>query len=96
MLNQITTLGQGKQNKNVSWVISNRYSIIHHQYCCLLIADKMIVGIRTQSFFLVDRRRINCIGIERTIQNCSYKPLPRPHALLTSVHPLALVDCRGQ
>ena len=71
-------------------------SIIHHQYCYLFIADKMTVGIRTQSFFLVDRRRINCIGIERATQNCSYKPLPRPPGLLTSIHPLAVVDCRGQ
>ena len=76
--------------------INITFSIIHYQYCCLLIADKMIVGIRRQSFFLVDRRKINCIGIERTTQNCSYKPLPRPHALLTSIHPLALVDCIGQ
>ena len=71
------------------------FSIIHHQCCCLLIADKMIVGIRTQSFFLVDRRAINCIGIERATQNCSYMPLPRPHALLTLMDPLALVDCKG-
>ena len=56
----------------------------------------MTVGIRTQSFFLVDRRRINCIGIEKAAQNCSYKPLPRPPGLLTLTHPLAVVDCRGQ
>ena len=76
--------------------INITFSIIHYQYCCLLITDKMMVGIRRQSFFLVDRRKINCIGIERTTQNCSYKPLPRPHALLTSIHPLARVDCIGQ
>ena len=75
--------------------INITFSIIHHQYCCLLIADKMMIGIRRQSFFLVDRRRINCIGIERATQNCSYMPLPRPHALLTSRDPLARVNCRG-
>ena len=55
-----------------------------------------MVGIRTQSFFLVDRRKIHCIGIERAIQNCSYVFLPK-YPVLTSVDPvLALVDCRGQ
>ena len=63
---------------------------------CFLIADKMMVRIRMQSLFLVDRRNIKCIGIERTIQNCSYEPTYRSHALLTSMDPLAHVDCRGE
>ena len=51
--------------------------------------------VRTQSSFLVDRREINCIGIERTVQNCSYSIL-ESHTLLNSMHVLAHVNCRGQ
>lgn len=70
------------------------YSMIHHQYCLLLIVDKIMVGIRMQSSFLVDRRDINCIGIEKTIQNCSYTTL-RSHTFLNLMDPLTRVDCRG-
>ena len=50
--------------------------------------------VRTQSSFLVDRREINCIGIEKTIQNCSYSIL-ESHSLLNSIDVLAHVNCRG-
>ena len=64
-------------------------------YGLLLITDYVRVGVRAQSSFLVDRRDINCIGIERTVQNCSYTML-KSHSILSSIDTLALVDCRGQ
>ena len=60
-----------------------------------LITGYVMVGVRTQSSFLVDRTDINCIGIERRVQNCSYIML-KSHSILSSMDTLALVDCRGQ
>ena len=60
-----------------------------------LITDNVMVGVRTQSSFLVDRSDINCTGIERRVQNCSYTML-KSHTILSSMDTLALVDCRGQ
>ena len=68
--------------------------MVLYQYCLVLIADKIMVGIRTQSSFLVDRSNINCIGIERTVQNCSYTVL-KSHSLLSLMDPLANINCRG-
>ena len=68
--------------------------IIYHQCCYLLIVDKVKLRNRTQPSFLVDRSNINCIGIERTVQNCSHATL-KSHTLLNPVDPLAIVDCRG-
>ena len=70
------------------------YSIIHHQYCHCLIADRINERNHTQSSFLVDRKEINCIGIERRVQNCSYTTL-KSHTIFNSMDLLALVDCRG-
>ena len=65
-----------------------------HQYFLHLITDFAMVGIRTQSSFIVDRRNINCIGIERMLQNCSYTMLTS-HVIRSSMDTL-VVDCRGQ
>ena len=69
--------------------------MIYHQYCDLLIADKTRVGLRKQSSYLVDRSGIDCIGIERRVQNCSYAIL-QSHTLQNSTYSLAFVNCRGQ